>query len=144
MGHLGPGKNFGERACMTGKPRLARIQCNEDCHFAVIKNSDYKHILGSLHMQKKTELAEFLRQMPYISHWSITHLSKLSEIMEKISVIRNQFIIKEKEKVKYIYMIKTGEFEITKNYSKMDQESKKMDYKQKVLKPLLRVSASIN
>jgi len=52
MGDLGPGRNFGERAWMTGKPRMARIQWNEECHFIVIKRNDYRHLLGSLHTQK--------------------------------------------------------------------------------------------
>ncbi|CAI2364241.1 unnamed protein product [Moneuplotes crassus] len=140
MGHLGPGRNFGERACLTGKPRMARIQCNEECHFAIVRRNDYRTIIGALHQQKKTALAEFLKQMPFISHWSITHLSKLSEIVEKTALIRNQYLIKEKEPLKYIYIIRSGEFETFKTFPKVDQELKKRDYDQKVLKPMLRVS----
>ena len=62
--------------------------------------------------KNKNELAEFIKQMPFISHWSITYLSKLSELVEKVKVIRNQYIIKEGDEIEYIYMIKDGEFEI--------------------------------
>lgn len=94
--------------------------------------------------RNKTELAEFLKQIPFISHWSITQLSKLSEIVQKVSLIRNQFVIKEKEPLKYVYMIRSGEFEITKSYPKVDKHLNKADYKQRVLKPMLRVADSFD
>lgn len=94
--------------------------------------------------KNKAEISEFLRQMPFISHWSKTLLSKVTGLVDKISLIRNQFVIKESEPIKYIYLVKAGEFEIYKNYSKVDEETKRIEFNDNVLKPLLNVSSSIN
>lgn len=143
MGELGPGKCFGDRALESGKPRLARIICNKECHFAIVNKHDYNNLLKSIKNQVQTQLAEFLRHMPFISQWSLTHLSKLSEYFEKQSFIMNQVIIKEKDPVKYIYLVKSGEYEIIKSYAKLDKETKRKEYNEKVLKPLLNLSASV-
>jgi CRP-like cAMP-binding protein len=144
MGELGPGKCFGERAIESGNPRIARIKCNDQCHFAVVSKYDYNHLLKSIKTKTQMQLSEVIRQIPFISHWSLSQLSKVCEYFEKQSFIMNQHMIKEKDPVKYIYLIKSGEYEIIKSYAQNDKEARQREYNEKVLKPLLNLSTYVD
>ena len=67
---LGPGKSFGELALVKSGTRAARITWVEDCKFAVINKELYQKVLSKIDEQNKENKIKFLRQIPFISHWS--------------------------------------------------------------------------
>ena len=54
------GKSFGELALIKNKPRAATIKCMEDCHFAVMSQSDYMRVLNKIDQKNITRIVEFL------------------------------------------------------------------------------------
>lgn len=66
----------------------------------------------------------FLKQLPFLTHWSKNLLSKLTYLVEKIDTIRGQHIMREREELQYIYIVRSGEFEVYKN-CKIDNKEEK-------------------
>lgn len=83
-------------------------------------------------------MISFLKQIPFISHWSKNALSKLYYAVEKVDTFRGNRIIKEGDPIDYIYIVKEGEFEILKYLGKDDQEEKDQNEEQTLIRPLLK------
>lgn len=58
-------------------------------------------------------MIDFLQNIPLFSYWSRISLEKLLYKIEKKSFIKNQFVIREGEPIKEIYIIRSGEFEVS-------------------------------
>jgi len=52
--------------------------------------------------------------MPHFSNWGKSALGKLTYFFKKIPFIRNKEAFKEGDKCDYIYIVSSGEFEVTK------------------------------
>ncbi|CAI2361678.1 unnamed protein product [Moneuplotes crassus] len=134
------GSSFGELALLNtgdGK-RKARIICKEDCKFATVNKENYQKVLARIQQQHKDAMIKFLKQIPFISHWSKNALSKLYYAVEKIDTFRGQKIIEEGNEVEYVYIVKEGEFEIHKYLGKDDEEEKNQNEEKNLIRPLLK------
>ena len=110
------GKGFGELALKREKVdrRAATIQCLEDCHLAVISKENYQRQVQKIDQRKLRKLIDFFKSIPFLSKNSQTYLIKLHYNFEQRNFIRNQLLYQEGEPIKYIYLIKEGEFEVTR------------------------------
>lgn len=131
------GKSFGELALIKSANRAARIVCVEDCKFAVMNKEQYQNILRKIDEQNMENIIKFLRQLPFLAHWSKNVLGKLSYAIEKVPCIRGQKIVKEGDPADYVYIIERGEFEITKYLGKDEEEQKKKAEEDELIRPLL-------
>ncbi|CAI2387493.1 unnamed protein product [Moneuplotes crassus] len=134
------GSSFGELALLNsgdGK-RKARIVCKEDCKFATVNKENYQKVLAKIQQQHKENMINFLKQIPFISHWSKNALSRLYYAVEKVDTFRSQRIIKEGDPIDYIYIIKEGEFEVVKYLGKEDEEEKSNNEEKTLIRPLLK------
>jgi len=109
------GSWFGELALIEDKPRAASIICNEPCYFGVLSKEVFINILKVQEQEKQKERIAFFRSIPYFSKWTGITLSKFWYNSEENNYIRNQVVFKEGKKWDKIYIIKTGEFELTKS-----------------------------
>ena len=109
------GEAFGELALMSNKPRAATIQCCEDCKFAVLNKADYLKLFSKLEKKKLNTKISFLKSVPYFSKWTNMALSKFCYDFSDRFFIRNQIVFKEGQKCEYVYIVKYGEFELTKS-----------------------------
>ena len=106
---------FGEYALIENKPRSATIQCVEDWIFAVLNKQEYTKVLLKIEKKIMNEKALFLKSVPYFSKWTNMAVNKFTYYFHDKSFIRNQEVFKEGQKVEYVYIVKQGEFELTKS-----------------------------
>ena len=112
---LSDGMSFGELALNSGQKRAATILCKTDCHFAVMNKADYEKCL-LMTAKKNMQLAlDFLRSLPFIGNTCTrSQLVKLKLQMEQKSFKRHQPVVKEGDPVTTFFIIRSGEFVVTK------------------------------
>ena len=115
---LKAGKSFGELALIKNKPRAATIKCVEDCHFAVMSQADYNKVLNKIEQKNMTRIVEFLHELPFFKVWTRTALSKLYYSFEQRNLQRNQVLFRENQEADTVYIVQTGEFEVTKRFKR--------------------------
>jgi hypothetical protein len=131
------GKGFGELALKREKldRRAATIQCLTDCHLAAISKESYQRVVQKIDQRKMRKLIDFFKNIPFLSKNSQTYLIKLHYNFEQRNFIRNQVLYAEGDVVNYIYLIKEGEFEVTRKI-RMDMNRADHDKKKEFLKYL--------
>ena len=93
---------------------MASIKCLEDTHFAVLSKNDFNIVLGQIEKKKLNEKIQFLKNIPFFSQLTKTSLSKLTYQFKEVSMIKNQTLYKEGDPAENFYIIKNGQFEVTK------------------------------
>ncbi|CAI2367867.1 unnamed protein product [Moneuplotes crassus] len=112
---LSVGFAFGELALMNNSPRAATIQTEEDCQFAIINKIDFKVIMDRIFKKRYADTVSFLSEFSFLDYLTRKTKERLCHhlILEKCGV--EQKILTEGEPLEYIYLIKKGEFEVTKS-----------------------------
>lgn len=111
---LNEGMSFGELALIKSQPRAASIQCINDCHFAVLGKNDYMKIIGRAEAKALDRVIEFLSSIPFFNKWGKKKLSKLTYYLEKQKFIRKKCVFESGSPANFVYIVKSGEFELTK------------------------------
>jgi len=111
---LAGGESFGDLALKMHKPRMASIRTLEDTHFAVLSREEYERSLGQIDRKKVNEKIAFLRSLPFFQLLTKTSLSKLTPQFRQISTIKGQYLYREGEQADSVYLVKSGQFEVTK------------------------------
>lgn len=112
---LTAGASFGELALIKNKPRSATIFTLEDTHFAVLSKKDFLRILGSFTNKQFDELTKFLKGLPLFASWSLSTLFRLNYLFVLLKFKRGQKVFSEGEAAEFVYIVKKGEFEMTKD-----------------------------
>ncbi|CAI2385476.1 unnamed protein product [Moneuplotes crassus] len=107
------GQSFGELALINNKPRAGTAFCEEACHFAIIDRDSYQRILGKMHQKKINKITDFLQNIKIFASLTLQTLQKLTYYMELLPVTYKQKLFKQGEPQKGVFLIKSGEFEIT-------------------------------
>ena len=115
---LHPGGTFGELALITNNLRAATVQCKTECHLAVLEKADYIRILGRLEQQKLEELVEFLQSLPLFKGWGKLATQRISYYFTPTKFIRKQCVYRSRDPATHVYIIKSGEFEFSKDITK--------------------------
>ncbi|KAL4497194.1 hypothetical protein ABPG72_019514 [Tetrahymena utriculariae] len=111
---LKDGCQFGEMALLNNQPRLATIQCLEDCIFAILGKKDFKDVLKKFEEEKLHKEMEYLSNLPYFVSWNINQLKNLFLNSRRKEYIKDQYIFQEGDKLDAIYIIRKGYFEQSK------------------------------
>ena len=111
---LGSGGSFGELAIIKDQPRSATIQCSKPTHFATLYKNDYLRILGQMSSRRLEELINFFYSLPTFDGWSKRNLIKLSYYFRAAKYKRNQIIFNEGEPANSVFIVKSGEVELSK------------------------------
>lgn len=80
--------------------------------------ADYKKILAKIEERLANDMIAFLQSIPLFSTWSKNLLMKLLYKIEKKSFIKNQVVINEGERIKEVYIISSGEYEVSSKVSR--------------------------
>ncbi|CAI2373239.1 unnamed protein product [Moneuplotes crassus] len=122
---LSDGDSFGELALLSNKSRAATIYCKQDPnrsgfarnkhYFAILGRKDFQKTLGRAQKKQLQLKTDFLQNFKIFSHFTLQTLQKLSYYMEERHFILNQTICKQAEEAKGVFLIKEGEFEMTKH-----------------------------
>ena len=108
------GDSFGELALLSDRPRAATIMARERVSLLIIRQYQFKRILGSISEKRLNGKIRFLRSLSYFKSWSKSALIKISMYFQPLTVTRNQCLFLEGNEAKELFFIKEGEFMITK------------------------------
>jgi hypothetical protein len=97
---------------------MATIKCIQDTHFATLVRFDYEGSLMKIERKRLNKMIEFMKQIPCFRTWTRNTVSKFSYFLKKVTFKRNQYVYKEGDKIDRIYIIKKGEFEISRRLVK--------------------------
>lgn len=112
---LGQKIPFGEQALLKGIGRAGTVITLEDCHMAVVEKDSYEKLIKRAQQAKSAKEIQFLRQIPFISHWLVREVNGLYLYMKEESFAnKGTYIAQEGEKVTKFFVIKQGEVEIVK------------------------------
>jgi CRP-like cAMP-binding protein len=117
------GGSFGDGALKCGKPRLYTTKAITRCHLLVLHRDDWKATEKSIVKRKITEKVAFIKQIPIFSKLSATYLtSKLVDHFFSMVAVRDQIIFKEGDLADKIYIIREGEFAVSKKLLHKDKD----------------------
>ena len=126
---LTSGMAFGELALLKNQPRSASIKCIEPAHFMILSKENYLKILGKSDARKLEEIVEFLHSVSIFTHYSKRALDKLSYYFKSHCFSRNQIVYKENDIAESVYIVKSGEFELSKNSIELKNQDSFYKYK---------------
>lgn len=109
------GQSFGDIALVTENPRNATVKCLTDCHFAVLNKDDYLRILGKITDKKISLFVEFIKNIPVFKSWSKKSIESIYCFFKPVDYNWKKKVFSVGEEAKHVYIVKSGEFEISKN-----------------------------
>lgn len=109
---LGPGDWFGERALLTGEPRVANVTSTSPCATLCLSRDTFEKTLGPLqglidHAMKK----RVLMGVPIFanSHFQPYEMARLTDLVNEVSFKKGEIIAEEGKVAKQsLYIIRTG------------------------------------
>lgn len=111
---LNDGASFGEVAIMGNDvcTRNATIFCKKDCYFAVLDKVNFQRIIGE-HTQRDINMkVSFLKQSPIFSCLADKDLNTLIYFLVFRRFKHREFLVKQGEPLKEIFVIKTGRVKV--------------------------------
>ena len=131
IGTLIEGQYFGEVSFLDrDKPRPLSVIAIKELHLIELSNHAYEEAKKYYRARLRDENREFLKGVFLLGHFfSFTARSKiLEDIAKKDHRHRLEYLYKEGDKVNKVYIIKKGEFKVTKKVTVLNQdESWKVD-----------------
>lgn len=115
------GDSFGELALREEKgvgTRAATIKCMKRCHFATLTKQDYLGSLKRIDARLIMELTEFLNHIPCFKTQSKKALVLFTKYLKKVEFTRGQTVYSEGSYAKSIYIVWSGEFELSRKLPK--------------------------
>lgn len=129
---LGSGSAFGDLALLKDHPRNATVTCLTDCHMAVLIKEDYLRILGKIAEKKISDFVEFLKEIPIFRSWYKKNLESLYYYFKPQAYNRKNVIYSIGSNPTHVYIVKSGEFEISKKVV-LPSDQQKIDMKVAIL-----------
>ncbi|CAI2359767.1 unnamed protein product [Moneuplotes crassus] len=111
---LSKGAHFGEVALSKSITRNASVRCEESCKFAALNKDCYNKVIDRIMKKKTNQKIDLIKQIPYFKDWSKVSLTKFCYDHEYFSYKRKQVVFEEGQSSSYVYIVKEGEFELTK------------------------------
>jgi CRP-like cAMP-binding protein len=115
-----PGQAFGELALTekNAKPRAASILATSRSDFAVVSKRDFDTILQEAVKEDFEKKSSVLKNIPAFSHLTKNSLNKKTFSMIEHNIGRGTSLFKEGQNIKGLYLIKNGNFEISRKFKK--------------------------
>lgn len=113
------GAYFGELALETEKKESLRhkitVKTMTKCEMAVLRRADFLKVMKKIEGREVNNRATFLMGIPYFQHLSIIQVKKLTHQFESVNYMRQQYVYKQGDMPKYIYIVVDGDFEILRH-----------------------------
>ena len=87
---------------------------SKDCHLMVVDEQAYRNLEESFLYRIKWEQYNFMRDINLFKKLSRPRVHKMGQEFKPEQIIRGQYLFREKEPADFVYIIKSGEFKITK------------------------------
>ena len=112
---LEAGRCFGELSLMNNAPRDATIIAKETSYFLTISNEDFQTQIKRKEKLYKEVMVEFFKNVPYFSFMSTNSLMRMEHLFKlQVFEVGGKNILREGDLVKYVVIVKDGEFEVMK------------------------------
>lgn len=85
------------------------------CEFAIVNWESYLKILKKVDEKKIQDKVNFLMEIPLFEGISKIKLLKFQLSMAEKRFIKDQVVINEHDNIKFVYIIKEGDFEMVSN-----------------------------
>jgi len=112
---LRQGECFGELALLSNHPRTASILCREDCYLACLSREDYVRILSKIQDRLISIKVELLLKQAVFRKLSKNALMKLTYFFKIKRYTRKQTVFEAGKEAARLYLVKEGEFQLTKD-----------------------------
>lgn len=123
---LEAGKSFGELALLHNKQRAASIKVVEDCYFATMNKKSFDKVMLKIKLRENNKIVSFFDKFNFIKPLTYQTKTKLAYYGKEIKYSIGQTVFNEGDLCSTIYLIKDGEFEISKDiYSYKDHMEQK-------------------
>jgi len=110
------GHTFGETALESrGGLRSAGAFASQPSNLMAMHVDDYQAVLSNFSMTLRTEVRDVLKGCPVFKTWSDPMIEHLASVGVTRFFAPNSTIIKEGERTKFLYIVKTGIVQIVKN-----------------------------
>ena len=73
--------------------------------------------LGAIEKRKHNEKVQFLQSLPYFDKITKNSVGKISLQFEDMSTLKGQTLYREGEPADYVYLVKEGQYEVTRTMS---------------------------
>ena len=128
IARLEPGACFGELALVDGRPRMATIKCLTRCHFLILNRADYAKSLREQEKKHRQQKVTIIQKIPIFQRLTKTFVhNKLAPHFYEMHCIRGQHLFKQGDEADRVYIICGGQFLITKNTDKQEDEEEEYD-----------------
>ncbi|EAR88978.2 cyclic nucleotide-binding domain protein (macronuclear) [Tetrahymena thermophila SB210] len=121
---LKSGETFGELAIIDSKPRGATIVCMEDCDFIVFEKISFIKILKDQETEKLRNEINQLTKIYLFKDFSLNLLKNLYLLFSVNSYQRGDVIYREGDESDKLYIIREGEFKVSKKFEYNLDEAK--------------------
>lgn len=118
------GESFGEKSAVEVRTRNCSYKCKSDLQVAVIDVERYGEIIKKAQELKSQEIVKFLGGIPGLKELTPGYLQKLYYMFSERKYKKKQKVFKEGEIVNEVFIVKNGEFMISKGL-RIDLNSKK-------------------
>ena len=118
LGQGKPGSSFGEMALIKNEPRNASIIALERCSMISIEKNSYTKIVKDIEEQRiNKELSTFKQSYPIVRYWPPSKCFRLLSGFITEEFDREEYVFKQNDVPKAIYLIKDGIFEVFSNFN---------------------------
>lgn len=131
IARVNEGGSVGELSLVDGKPRFCTVKALTRCHLVCLSRHDYEKAKDQTKKKRISNLVSFMKKIPLFYNLTRTYLgNKLCNKVEFMEVNKDHVLFKEGDKADRIYIIKSGEFLVTK---KKESDKKKTENIQDIL-----------
>ena len=124
IARLEGGGSCGELCLIDGKPRMATVKCLKRTHFLILNKELYNAALNELNFKNQKEKINFLKEtIPVFNKMHRAFIGKFADRLEQKTCVKDQILYKEGDTIDYVYIVRKGEFVVTRK--KTDFQGKK-------------------
>lgn len=113
LGHMGPGKAFGELAVLYNCTRTASIRVVVDSKVWVLDRKVFQQIMVRTGLQRLQDNINFLRSVPLLQKLSNDVLAKIADVLEVEFYPAGAYIIRQGANGDTFFIISTGSVKVT-------------------------------
>ncbi|XP_032234964.1 cGMP-dependent protein kinase 1 isoform X2 [Nematostella vectensis] len=113
LGHMGPGKAFGELAILYNCTRTASVRAQTSGKLWAIDRQTFQTIMMKTGLMRTAEHMEFLRSVNLLKDLAESYLLKIADVIEETFYEEGEYIIRQGARGDTFFIIKSGNVDIT-------------------------------
>ena len=101
--------------------RQATVTTKSDCVFAIIDKKDYRNCFERIDKRATENRIQFFQSIPYLKAISWKIIRQMDLYVEPLSYNMNQMVFQEGQKADSVIFIRSGSFELTRQFTKENE-----------------------